>query len=332
MKQSLITIFIAISIFANSTFLFSQNNSTDKGEPTPDSIPLTKFFIKPKYPPNVSFVYKRTSHTFVTQTLSDSTVVKYERLLDIYFSLYSPSNPINGITKLNVSIDSLDYKYISGTDTIKYNSQDDEAVPPFNLSDYEFSSIPLGKEFFFYYSPYWDFGKIEGDRLTETRNYINDPSDGIKDTMRLFMWNQKLSDTYLANFVDILKNYIPLGPIDTSQVRKVPFSIEIDNKIYNDSAAVKLTQAYSNAYVLEGKINKLTSHNKKVKIIGFGILVDVLKVDGKGNYTLTISPQGRVDSGEGNFIINMILKDRNEIINQKIEETVKYFLISNHKV
>ncbi len=332
MKYPQIIIIIAIAIFANSIFLMAQNNSTDKGESVDDTVPLTKFYIKPKYPTNVSFVYKRSSHTFVTQTLSDSTVVKYEQIMDLYFSLYSPSIAIDGMTQLKVSIDSLDYTYIRGNDTVKYNSQDDNAVPPFQLSDYEFSSIPLGKEFFFYYSPYWDFGKIEGNRLTETRNYINDPLDGIQDTMRLFMWNQKLSDLYLANLVDILKNYIPMGPIDTSVVRKTPFSIEIDNKIFNDSAAVKLTQAYDNAYILEGKIDKLTCHNKKVKIMGFDILVDVLKVDGKGNYNLTISPQGRVDIGEGNFEIDMILRDRNEIINQKIEEKIKYFLISNHKV
>jgi hypothetical protein len=312
--------------------LIAQNNSTDKGEAVSNTIPLTKFYIKPKYPPNVSFVYKRSSHTFVTQTLSDSTIVKYERILDTYFSIYSPSNPIDGLTKLKVSIDSLDYTYIRGKDTTKYNSQDDDGIPPYQLSDFEYSSITLGKEFFFYYSPYWDFGKIEGDRLTETRNYINDPLDGIQDTMRLFMWNQKLSDTYLANFVDILKNYIPMMPLDTSQVRRIAFSIEIDNKIFNDSADVQLKQSYDNAYIMEGKIDNLTSHNKKVRIMGFDILVDVQKAVGKGHYTLTISPQGRVDGGEGNFEINMILKDRNEIINQKIEEKIKYFLISNHKV
>lgn len=322
----LILSFVIIPI----SMLLSQNEITTKGQK--DEVEIPKFLIKPKYPENLAFVYKRTTDTKLTQLLSDSTKRTFQRILDIYFTFYTPGKPVDGFTEFRVSIDSLVYRYIVGTDTIYYNSQDDEAVPPFKLQDFDANSLLLGKEFTFNYSAYWDVGKIGGMRLEQVRRYINDPIDGIDDTLRKYFWNYRLSDQYLASFVDILKKYMPNKPLDTTQIRNIPFFIDIEETQYFDTAKVKFLGLKDNQYILKGTMNNLKNVRPRTRIPGFQVLVDLVHVEGKGEYTVLITPQGRVDGSYGHFNIEMLLRDRNELIYQKIEEKLSYQLLKNYKI
>lgn len=319
-------ILIALFIISNLQ-LFSQ---AQKG--IEKSIEIPKYLIKPRYPENLSFVYKRSSHTKVHQVLSDSTVRSFERIMDVYFSLYSPSKPIDGFTEIRVSIDSLEYKYIVGKDTIYYNSQSDDAVPPFKLQDFDANGLLLGKEFNFNYSAYWDVGKISGMRLEQLRRFINDPIDGIDDSLRRYFWNYRLSDPYLISFVDILKNYMPNKPLDTVTIREIPFTIDVEETLYRDTAKVKLLGLINNQYVLRGELPNLKNIRPKTRIPGFAVLVDIVHTKASGEYTLYITPQGRVDGSKGKFNIELILRDRNELIYQKIEENLSYQLLNNYKI
>lgn len=323
-------IFALFSIILLPMLLFSQNEISTKGEK--DRIETPKFLIKPRYPENLAFVYKRTTDTKFTQLLSDSSKRTFHRILDIYFTFYAPGKPVDGFTEFKVSIDSLVYRYIVGSDTVYYNSQDDDAVPPFKLQDYEANGLILGKEFTFNYSSYWDVGKIGGWRLEQVRKYINDPIDGIDDSLRKYFWNYRLSDQYLSSFVDILKKYMPLKPLDTNEIRNIPFFIDIEETLYYDTAKVQFLGLVNNQYVLKGTLNNLKNVRPRTRIPGFDVLVDIAYVEGKGEYTVLITPQGRVDGSYGNFNIEMILKDRNELIYQKIEEKLSYQLLNNYKI
>jgi len=328
MKKS-IMIVLFLMIFP-STIIFSQKETTTKGQK--DQIETPKFLIKPKYPENLAFVYKRTTDTKLTQVLSDSTKRTFQRILDIYFTFYSPGKPVDGFTEFKVSIDSLVYRYIAGKDTVYYNSQDDEAVPPFKLQDFDANGLLLGKEFTFNYSAYWDVGKIGGQRLEQVRKFINDPIDGIDDTLRKYFWNYRLSDQYLSSFVDILKKYMPNKPLDTNQIRNIPFFIDIEETMYFDTAKVQFLGLKDNQYVLKGTLNNLKNVRTRTRIPGFDKLVDIVHVEGKGEYTVLITPQGRVDGSYGLFNIEMLLNDRKELIYQKIEEKLSYQLLTNYKI
>jgi hypothetical protein len=325
-----ITYLILILFFSLSSITFSQE--VTKGQPEPVK-ELPRFIIKPKFPTNVAFHFKRTEKTKVTQSFSDSSKRVIERNYDLYFTYYSPSKPDKGVTKLIVSIDSLTYSFKIGKDSIYYNSQDDKLVPPLSRSDYDANSAILGKEFNFYYSPYWDFGKIDGKRIDEVRRYINDPSDGILDTLRNYYWNYRLSDDYLTNIVDILKGFIPNSSIDSSTILKVPFKIDIEEiQLFDSSAKVKLTETTSQLYKITGKINNLKNVKHQIRIFGFDRLVDIVNCSGSGEYELLITPQGRIDGSNSNFKVNLLLKDRKELINEQIEEVINYQLLRNYKI
>lgn len=310
--------------------LFSQEGVTSKGQS--DAVEIPKFLIKPKYPENLAFVYKRSTDTKVTQILSDSTKRTFQRIMDIYFTMYSPGKPVDGFTEFRVSVDSLEYRYIVGKDTTYYNSQDDEAVPPFKLQDFDANGLLLGKEFTFNYSSYWDVGKVSGARLEQLRRFINDPVDGIDDSLRKYFWNYRLSAPHLISFVDILKKYMPNKPLDTSEVRNIPFTIDIEETQFFDTANVKLLGLIDNQYKLKGTLNNLKNVKGKTRIPGFTVLVDIVHIEGKGEYTVLITPQGRVDGSFGQFTIDMLLKERQELIYQKIEEKISYQLLNNYKI
>jgi hypothetical protein len=324
-------ILLLFLVFTNLS-VFTQEQEVTKGTSN-EKVELPKFYIHPKYPVNLAFAYKRSETTKVTQIFSDSTTRSYDRTVNIYFTLYAPGREIEGVTKLSVTIDSLEYLFVTGKDTVKYNSQDDEAVPPFNFQDYEASSIVLGKEFHFYYSPYWDFGKIDGEKLAEVRRYVNDPSNGIKDSLRNYIWNYHLSDEYLSNIVDVMKNLMPIRNIDTATQINIPFKIDIDEiKLIDTTAKYKLTEISSVLNTLTCKINHLTNREKKIRIFEFGRLVDVLDCDGTGSYELQVTPQGRVDGAKGKFNIIMHVKDMHEIIKEKIDDEINYQLMRNYKI
>lgn len=328
MKNLLLT--LLFFVFLSSQVLFSQDGITTKGQEKETEIP--KFLIKPRYPDNLAFVYKRTSDTKVTQVLSDSTKRTFQRIMDIYFTFYSPGKPVDGFTELRVSVDSLEYRYIIGQDTTYYNSQDDEAVPPFKLQDFEANGLLLGKEFTFNYSSYWDVGKVGGSRLEQLRRFINDPIDGIDDSLRKYIWNYRLSSPFLTSFVDILKNYMPNKPLDTLEIRSIPFTIDIEENLFFDTAKVKLSGIEDNQYKLKGTLSNIKNKKSQTRIPGFNILVDVVHTEGKGEYTLFITPQGRVDGSNGKFTIEMLLKEKQELIYQKIEEQINYQLLNNYKI
>ena len=300
---------------------------------TDTSKQYAKFIIRPKYPINLAFQYMLVDNTKFEQTLSDSTKRQFERNVIYYFTFYSPGAPKDGITTLRVSIDSLEYTLKSGNDTVYYNSQSDTTIPPFNIQDFDFTSVILGKNYDLLYSPYWDFGKVDGDNVVEKRDYINDPVMGIEDPFRKYLWNFQLSDENLGYTVDLLKGIIPTHSIDTSMTRIVPMRFAIENLLLlADSAKVKLITANSNKYVLRADFNNFVPLRKDVVIPGFMTFVDFNSVLGEGSYILTMSPQGRVDMGELNMKLELQFRDRREIINEKIEKHSIWQLLDNYRI
>jgi hypothetical protein len=322
--------FILIFSFLALSTLFSQNVSNPDIKAKPE---YTKFLIRPKFPVNLAFSFKKSISTKVTQFLSDSSTRSYNRNLDLYFTYYSPGKPENGITELRVTVDSLVWKYKVGGDSVYYDTQRDDLLPPLKYEDYETSSIILGKSYNFYYSPYWDFGKIDGNRLIEQRNMVNDPSEGIADSMRNYFWNYRLSDNYLVNLTDVLKNLVPNNAIDTSMKRNVIFKYDTEELTFVDTTAtVQLIKTNSQVNKLKATLNNLKCERNYARIFGFGVFVDIIQSTGKGEYELDISPQGRVDGANGKFRFEILFRDRNETVREVIEEEVNYQLLSNYKV
>jgi len=326
-------IFALTFTLINLNSLMAQTNMKGEDEVSDTSKQYTKYIIRPKYPVNLAFQYMYIDNTKFEQILSDSTKREFERNLIYHFTFYSPGNPKDGFTTLRVSIDSLEYTLKSGGDSIYYNSQSDTLFPPFNIPDFDISSVILGKNYDVIYSPYWDIGKVEGGNVVDKRNYINDPVLGIEDPFRKYLWNFQLSDANLGYTVDLLKGIIPPHSIDTHIVRTVPIRFAIENlSILADSAHVKLITASSNKYTLKAEFNHFVPIRKDVVIPGFMTFVDFEEVDGTGSYILNMTPQGRVDMGELNLNLNLKFRDRKEIIYERIEKHSIWQLIDNYRI
>lgn len=327
-------IFMAIIITLLSiNFVYSQTNMRGNQEEADTSQKYPKFIIRPKYPINLAFQYMLIDNTKFEQTLSDSTKRQFERNIIYYFTFYAPGAPKDGFTTIRVSIDSLEYKLKSGNDSVYYNSQSDTILPPFNIQDFDINSVILGKNYDLIYSPYWDLGKADGGNIIEKRNYINDPVMGIEDPFRKYLWNFQLSDENLGYTVDLLKGIIPTHSIDTSMIRTVPIRFAVENLLFlADSAKVKLITANSNKYVLKADFNHFIPLRKDVVIPGFMTFVEFNNVLGEGSYTLTMSPQGRVDMGELNMKLELQFRDRREIINERIEKHSIWQLLDNYRI
>jgi hypothetical protein len=320
---------LIITLLLLSELSYSQGVS--KGDEK--SKELTKYIVKPKFPVNVAFGFKKSVKTKVTQVFSDSSTRSFERTLDVFFTYYSPGKPENGITLLRVAVDSLTWGFKTGSDSVYYDSQKDDMIPPLKYEDYEASSVILGRAFNFYYSPYWDFGKIDGDRLLADRMLINSENDGIKDSIRNYFWNYRLSDLNLANLTDVIKNLVPSVAVDTSMVLKRQFKYDTEETTFIDtSAQLKLIKASPQSNVLKVVLNDLKVARNYARIFGFGVFVNIQKSKGKGEYSLEISPQGRIDGANGKFSFELDIQDRNETMKEYIEETVSYQLLGNYKI
>ena len=318
--------FLPILTFAQSTTKGDFDTKEQKEQ-------FTKYIVKPKMPKNLAFSFKKSTVTNVIQYLSDSTRRTYTRYLDTYFTYYAPGEETNGVTELNVSVDSLIWIFKRDGDSIYYDSQDDELIPPLNIEDYEESSVVLGRNFNYYYSPYWDFGRIDGNKLLMDRNYINDPLDGISDSKRNYFWNYRLSDENLSELVDVLKNLITPDAIDTSMKRKVIFNYSTEEMAFTDtSSIVQLVYDNARVYTLKATISDLKPKRERTRIYGFGVFVDIIDCKGSGTYELDITPQGRTEGARGEFNFELLLRDRNEIIRETINEKVIYQLLKNYKI
>ena len=323
-----IILFCILSFWSISTFAQTASKGVDEQKEQ-----YTKFIVKPKFPANLAFSFRKSTVTKMTQFLSDSTKRTYTRYLDLFFTYYSPGKAINGVTELYVSIDSLVWRYNRDGDSTYFDSQNDELVPPFNIEDFEESSIVLGRNFNFYYSPYWDFGKITGKKLIEDRIYINDPLDGILDTTRNYFWNYRLSDENLTEVVDVLKNLIPPDAIDTSMKRNIIFNYSTEEMAFTDTnTTVQLINENSRVYTLKATMNNLLPKRERTRIFGFGVFVDIIDCKGSGTYELDLTPQGRTEGARGEFNFDILFKDRREIIREKINEKVIYQLLKNYKI
>ena len=312
------------------TACFALNAQTEikKGEDGEEP----RFYIFSKFPVNVVHLYDFTEETKVSRKYSDSSTVDYTRYLNYDISLHAPSPPDEEeFQNILVSVDSLIYRFKDSDDSVSYNSQDDEAVPPFNILDYEQSGVPLGKEYELRYNPYYEVVDVTGEQLEFDINYIKDPEKGMNDTLRRFVWLNRLSDKHLSFMADIRKGLFPdfKAPEDTSW--KADIYLELDGIPLGDSVRVHFKEYTVRNYLLEGESIGIIPIKASAVVHNIKSKSEVLDAKGDIKYEMKVSPRGVVNLLKIDADVTFKMKIEKEVFHQRVQSVYTWELGKMYK-
>ncbi|PKL86322.1 MAG: hypothetical protein CVV22_03975 [Ignavibacteriae bacterium HGW-Ignavibacteriae-1] len=305
---------LILTVLIGSESLYSQEKAS------PGTAPMT-YTVRVNFPVNVHHSYTFTEISKITRNFSDGTTKQFDRELTYYFALRAPNDASkDGFNQVEVSVDSLEYKFSDGDTIIFFNSQADDMRMPGN-DDYKIASIPLGMTYLITYSPYNEIVKVEGDRLEAQRNYLTNPATGPRDSLVKNTWLIGLSDIVLNNYFDIVKSIPPTfkATKDTSWAKAVPVSIE--NSQFIDSAKFTLTQITPKNYVIEGQSQKFTPQASHVRMFDIMRLLQLSDVTGTANYTMMLHPRGTVNEFKAVYKLDFTYPLLSEDFKQTIETT-----------
>lgn len=277
---------------------------------------VEKYKIFSSFPVNVTHKYDFTENTTVKRTYSDSSQIEYSKIVVYHMSLMAPNAPKDGFQPLEISIDSLKYKFKDDKYDIDYNSQSNVDVPPFNVFDYEKTSVLLGKEYEFDYNPYYEIIDVKGDRLAEQLYRLNDPKKGMRDPLRKYVWLDQLSNEHLEFASDLRKGLFPPFRAQMDTTWKTTSYLELEGIALTDSLEMTLTDFDIKNFTIVGKSFDIKTIDKDVVLHTIKDRSQVLSADGNIDYLLKVSPRGNINYLQIDIDLNVKLKNVNEIYNQ----------------
>ncbi|MCO5251522.1 MAG: hypothetical protein M9949_08890 [Candidatus Kapabacteria bacterium] len=305
---------LILTVLIGSESLYSQEKAS------PGTEPMT-YTVRVNFPVNVHHTYTFTEISKITRNFSDGTSKKFDRELTYHFGLRAPNEASkDGFNQIEVSVDSLEYKFSDGDTTIVFNSQADDMRMP-GIDDYKIASIPLGMTYKITYSPYNEIVNVEGDRLEAQREYLTNPKTGPSDSLVKNTWLIGLSDGILNNYFDIVKSIPPTfkAAKDTSWTKA--FTVSIENSQFIDSAKFTLSQITPKNYVIVGQSEKFTPQASNVRMFDILRLLKLSDVTGTANYTMMLHPRGTVNEFKAVYKLDFTYPLLSEDFKQTIETT-----------
>ncbi len=292
-----------------------------------------KYTLKSYFPVNVQLVYELTDTTKFTRIFSDSSKKSYTRIIKYYFSLSAPSAPDKEkIQEINVSVDSLEYSFNTADVKIYYNSQDDELRPP-KIDDYLGYMVPLGLEFNFVYSPYFEVGNINGEIYEKRIKMLNDPLTKPSDTLNLFVWSDRIEKTNLSTYFDVVKSFYPSQRIAIDSLWTKNLQYDIEGATIQDSAQFKLKSFNLKSFIIEGQsLSAKSLKGDKAIIPSIRYIIDVDNAKGYSNYYIKLQPKGILEELKINSQFNIEYKVNNDIILQEVNTNRNWKLLGMYKI
>ncbi|MBX3042126.1 MAG: hypothetical protein KIT33_11380 [Candidatus Kapabacteria bacterium] len=316
-KISVIMISLAIVLVS----AFSQE-SPKKAEKPHD--PMYKILVR--FPVNVSKKYIYNENSKITRVFSNGNEQNFTRDMTYHFSLRAPSAvDKQGFQMIEVSVDSLEYKYTSKDTTIYFNDQRDDLRPP-KLDDYQNRMVQLGLDFQMTYSPYQEVAKVHGDMLLDKRKYLTDPATAPQDELNKASWMNGLSDETLVNLFDVVKGFPPQHKIDVDSSWSKEILCEIEGGRFLDSVTFTLTNFNIQSYTFKGVSNNFIPVESLVRLFGLSQLIDFTDAEGTSEYTIKMHPRGSINSLEAKYNILLTYQVANDFIQQKVEITKTWTL------
>jgi hypothetical protein len=275
-----------------------------------------RFNIFSAFPVNVTHLYDFTENTTVKRTFSDSSTFEYKKFIVYHMNYFAPNKPNDGFQEVRISVDSLKFRFTDEKDTVSYNSQSDEQVPPFNIFAYEKASIYLGKEYFLHYNPYYEVINLSGERLEAQRYRLNDEKHGMRDPIRKYVWEFNLSDPHLTFNGDIRKGLFPPFRASEDTTWKTEVQLEVDGIMFKDSVEMRFDEFTIKNYNLSGESIEIEVPESEVVLHAIKAKSKVLGGKGNVSYNLKVSPKGFINYLQIDIDVKFKLEIENEIFEQ----------------
>lgn len=311
--------FFVILLLLSFTESISQDNIKANQKPHE---PMYKLLVK--FPVNVSHKYIYTEESKITRIYSNNKTVDFNRELTYHFSLRAPSaKNKEGFQLIEVSVDSMVYKFTTKDTTYYFNDQSEVLRPP-KVDDFQNKFVPLGLNFNMTISPYYEVAKIAGDMLLEKRNYVSDPKTGPSDKLVKATWVNGLDDYSLMNIFDIVKGFPPIQKVDIDSTWTKDILTEIEGSRIIDSVEFKLENFNIKFYTITGKTKGAKAIPSIVRLNGLSQLIDFTDAEGSTDYKIKLYPGGNIQEIEMLQNYNLTYRVLNDYIQQKVE-TKKYW-------
>ena len=317
-KSILVPLFLAMFLPFTGISQSSENSPEKPHEPM--------YKILTKFPVNVSnkYVYKENSK--IQRIFSNNTTQNFDRELTYHFSLRAPSAiDKEGFQLIEVSVDSMEYKFTNKDTTFYYNDQRDDMRPP-KVDDYQIKMVPLGLNFQMTYSPYYEVAKVDGDMLIDKRNYVTEEKTAPTDEMIKATWVNGLQDESLKNLFDVIKGIPPIQKvdIDSTWTREIPS--ELEGSRFVDSVEFTLANFNIQSFIIKGVSKGILPKESMVRMFGLSQLIDFTNATGSSEYLIKIHPRGSVTQMDINQNYELVYQVANDFIKQKVETKKTWIL------
>lgn len=281
----LFTIIIGLSLLINVVYADNPEND-EKG-----------LFYRPKlkFPKTIVQNYRMDEQTRIIRTYEDGTSATFNREYTYFFHLKAPGGPKDGIQKINVTIDSMNYKYTDGKKEIEfYNYQDLPA--PTNRMDFLNTYIPSGKFFDIYYSDYGEVAKVEGEELQRDRDFLVDPKYGIKNNdYKLKMFQNRLSDNQLLHIVDVAKGLLPYEEVELDSSWTCEVNFNINNIPFGQVTTGVVDKLINTYFYINIKSDSMDVKNKEYILTDTKQIAEIEEAIADTEFELKISSRGVVE-------------------------------------
>ncbi len=283
------------------------------------------------FPVNIVHQYVFIDSTNVNRVYSDSSMFNYLQNIDNNFSVKAPNRPDKeGNYSLDVSIDSIYFRFDSPKKKVDYNTAWDEGRPPFDIRNYERASVPLGLEYTMQYSPYDEVTNISGNRLDEKIRSLSDPKNGLTDSVRKYIWLGGMSDRNLEFIADVNKNLLPDTKVSADTFWITTVKCRVDDVFFIDTVKMKIKSYTTKLYKLTGESIGRYLIKEPMMVYNIDKFVVPSFISGTSTYNMDLTPKGTIDKLEVKYDLNLLLNYKQEPIVEIIKSSQKWVLINRY--
>ncbi len=285
------------------------------------------YILKPKFRVNVIHLYKFTENTKVKRVLAEGDTLEYNRDVTYHISLYPPANPQDGFQDVDVSIDSINYKFTDGKVTKVFNTMD-MTPSPLSFQDYLMIGPTISQKYKLTYSPYGEVSKITGRSLQDAIKMLDHDVFGVKDPVKKQIWQNAYSFAHLIFLSDVTKNYFPQGKITRDSVWKKLVSLDLNRVYFQDTVKATIDDIKPSRYILKGSMDSLKAISNTAMLYDIKEPVQIKDAKGNGILDIDFTPAGVIEFVNGDFITNVEYDYKGKKIREIAETKLKWELLN----
>jgi len=323
---------VVISFFAGVLsvfYLFAQDRTVPGGK---DSNLPPAYSLKPVFKTQVYYNYNLYDTTSVVRVYPDSSIKRFKRIITYFMTLMQPDPPKNGFSYVEVSIDSIHYRFEEEKKIYQFWNIETANPEIFKFEDFQTYNIPMGLEYTLVYSPYGEVAKIEGERLQEKRLYVEKLKPTMRDTLWLYNWTEGLSDFKLKHISDVIRISYPVNPVYKDSAWLSPIELDIDGINLFDTTVVKCTGFLGNKYYIEGNFSKPFAKWKKTKFYGVKTLSLPYSVEvGSGTFKQILTSAGLVQTLKIRLDIVLSVGGEKNVFNEHLAKTMHWEMEKSYR-